>query len=49
VLWWNLDPASGMFKRIAAPDGAPDKLLTPEVFQGFRFRFNVKGELRISD
>lgn len=49
LAWWELDPATSRFTKVAAPPGAPQQLLTPEVYRAFRFRFDVKGRVVVCD
>jgi hypothetical protein len=49
VVWWELDPTTSLFTKVSAPPGAPEQLLTPEVYRAFRFRFDVKGRMVVCD
>jgi hypothetical protein len=48
LMWWELSPATGKFTKVSTPAGAPGKLLTPELFRGFCFRFDFKGNLVVN-
>jgi hypothetical protein len=46
VLWWDLDPETGTLTREPAPHGAPGELPRADLIRRFRFRFDVKEEVK---
>lgn len=48
VQWWELNPKTGKITETSVPDGAPSKLLSPEMYQKFGFHFDFKGRIVIS-
>lgn len=47
LLWWIMDPSNGRIKACPVPEGAPSKLLSIDIFEKFRFRFQLDGTVTV--
>ncbi|HXC17987.1 MAG TPA: hypothetical protein VNV60_11150 [Holophagaceae bacterium] len=48
LVWWDLDPDTGAFRRERAPDGVPEQFPSTGALRAFAFSFTPDGNLEIA-